>query len=135
VKNRDAFAKTLEQAFANTDITVPASLFKAILSALSKRDSTANICTDGKGNPEADPELRDFENVPIKENIEDYLKREVLPYFHDAWVDSTKTKIGYEIPFTRHFYDYTPPRPLVTIESEIKTLERSIQDMLEEVLG
>ena len=71
------------------------------MSALAERDTSADICTDGKGRPEPDPDLRDSENVPLKENIHAYFKREVLPNLPDAWIDEGKTKVGYEIPFTR----------------------------------
>jgi len=70
----------------------------------------------------------------LKDDIDEYMRREVLPHVPDAWVDETKTKIGYEIPFTRHFYEYVPPRPLAEIEQEIKELEDEIRGMLEEVL-
>ncbi|HEX5199444.1 MAG TPA: SAM-dependent DNA methyltransferase, partial [Actinoplanes sp.] len=63
----------------------------------------------------------------------EYLKREVLPHVPDAWIDEPKTKIGYEIPFTRHFYVYQPPRPLAEIDAEIKTLEANIQELLRAV--
>ena len=71
--------------------------------------------------------------LPLKEALKAYMDREVLPQVPDAWVDHTKTRIGYEIPFTRHFYTYTPPRPLDVIEHEIRDLERDIKGMLEEV--
>ncbi|MCG7209803.1 type I restriction-modification system subunit M [Streptomyces arenae] len=86
-----------------------------------------------KGAPEPDSDLRDYENVPLGEDVEDYLKREVLPHVPDAWIDHTKTKIGYEIPFTRHFYVYEPPRPLAEIDAELKSLEAEIQALLGEV--
>ncbi|MTK04239.1 class I SAM-dependent DNA methyltransferase [Micromonospora sp. CP22] len=86
-----------------------------------------------KGDPEPDPELRDYENVPLNEDVEEYLRREVLPHVPDAWIDHTKTKIGYEIPFTRHFYVYKPPRPLAEIDAELKALEAEIQALLGEV--
>jgi type I restriction enzyme M protein len=86
-----------------------------------------------KGEPEPDPELRDYENVPLDEDIEEYFEREVLKYVPDAWIDHEKTKIGYEIPFTRHFYVYTPPRPLAEIDAELKELETEIQALLGEV--
>jgi len=90
-------------------IREPAGLFKAILMALSERDENADICGDKNGNPEPDPELRDYENVPLKEDIHAYMEREVLPFVPDAWVDEDKTKIGYEISLNRYFYKYTPP--------------------------
>ena len=87
-------------------------VFKGDLGALSERDETADICTDAKGNPNPMPTCGTIENVPLKEDIQDYFEREVLPHVPDAWIDESKTKMGYEIPFTRHFYKYTPLRPL-----------------------
>ena len=87
------------------------------------------------GKPVADPSLRDTENVPLKEDIQEYFKREVLPYAPDAWIDENKTKIGYEIPFTRYFYKYVPPRPLGEIMSEILELEKSLDGSLEEIFS
>ncbi len=133
VKDREAFSKQMKAAFKAADLKVPAALFKAILMALAERDETAEICTDTKGNPEPDPELRDYENVPLKEDIDAYMQREVLPHVPDAWVDETKTKIGYEINFNRYFYQYTPPRPLEEIEADLKRIEREIAGMLAEV--
>jgi type I restriction enzyme M protein len=77
--------------------------------------------------------LRDTETVPLKESIEAYFQREVLPHVPDAWIDSSKTKVGYEIPLNRHFYRYEPPRPLEVIEANIKQLESEILDLLREV--
>ena len=135
VKNRDAFSSQLKTVFKRARLTVPSPLFKAILNALSERDETADICTDSKGKPEHDSELRDFENVPLKEDIDSYMAREVLPHVPDAWIDYTKTRIGYEISFNRYFYKYKPPRPLDDIEGEIRSLEREIAEMLKEVTG
>lgn len=86
-----------------------------------------------KGQPEPDAESRDYENVPLGQDVEEYLKREVHPYVADAWIDHTKTKVGYEIPFTRHFYVYEAPRPLAEIDTELKELEAEIQALLGEV--
>jgi len=128
-------------------------LQKAILDSLAVRDPDAPPVTDDNGNNEPDPELRDYENVPLpgvsvtfeadpKERltsieyrtaVEDYMAAEVLPYVPDAWVAHTKTKIGYEIPLTRHFYEYVPPRPLAKIDAEIKSLEAEILAFLKEV--
>ncbi|WP_107658436.1 type I restriction-modification system subunit M [Nocardia suismassiliense] len=109
-----------------------ASFAKALREALGARDPEGEIQLKG-GEPEPDPELRDYENVPFQENVEDYLVREVLPHIPDAWIEHSKTKIGYEIPFTRHFYVYIPPRPLAEIDAELKTLESEIQELLGEV--
>jgi type I restriction enzyme M protein len=134
-KNRDVFEKKLRAAFLKARLDVPAPVFKSVMSALSERDETAEICTDSKGRPEPDAELRDNENVPLKEDIRTYFNREVLPHAPDAWIDESKTKVGYEIPFTRHFYKYKAPRSLPEIEGEIRQLEAEIQGMLGEVLS
>jgi len=232
VKDRDEFLNRLTSAFKKAGIKVPAALFKSVLMALAERDETAKVCTDAKGNPEPDPELRDYENVPLKEDVDEYMKREVLPHVPDlpaatpcsgefcvyvlkcsdgsfykgqtsdfpkrfaqhregevswtaknlpiepihweiydtkeqaikrekflktgkgrewlkrhcdekrlksferqagAWIDESKTKIGYEINFNRYFYKYTPPRPLEEIETDLKKIEKEIADMLAEV--
>ncbi len=133
VTDRAAFSETLKGLFQAEEINIPAPLFKAIMTALSSRDEEAEICRDAKGNPEPAPELRDYENVPLKEDIEEYMKREVLPHVPDAWIDHTKTKIGYEINFNRYFYKYTSPRPLDEIESDLKKIEQEIAGMLAEV--
>lgn len=130
VKNKDKFMNLLENCFEHENLKVPSSFLKTILMALSERDETAEICRDSKGNPEPDPELRDYENVPLKEDVNEYMKREVLPHVPDAWIDETKTKIGYEINFNRYFYKYTPPRPLEEIETDLKKIEKEIADML-----
>jgi type I restriction enzyme M protein len=127
----------------------------ALLDALAVRDPDAPPVTDTRGNAIPDPDLRDNENVALpvgaltyeatvdarlrtlayRTAIEDHLTAEVLPYVPDAWVDYEKTKIGYEIPLTRTFYKYVPPRPLAEIDAEIKTLEAGIQELLREVTG
>ncbi|HHY41644.1 MAG TPA: SAM-dependent DNA methyltransferase [Thermoanaerobacterales bacterium] len=134
-KNREEFTTLLKNAFKNRGISLNSTLLKAILSALSERDETADICVDSKGNPEPDPDLRDTENVPLKEDIHEYFKREVKPHVPDAWIDESKTKIGYEIPFTRHFYKYQPLRPSEEIMREIIELEKSISEKLKKVMG
>ncbi|AIF42148.1 class I SAM-dependent DNA methyltransferase [Virgibacillus sp. SK37] len=134
-KNRDEFTKKLKTLFKEKDVKVSATLLKAILNALSEKDETAGICTDSKGNPEVDPDLRDTENIPLKENIHVYFEQEVAPHVPDAWIDETKTKIGYEIPFTRHFYKYTELRSSTEITEEIKELEESIMEKLKKVMG
>ena len=114
---------------------IPIFLFriKAVMAALGERDENAEICLDRNGQAEPDTDLRDTETVPLKEDIETYFKREVLPHVPDAWIDTTKTKVGYEIPLNRHFYRYEPPRPLEVIETDIKRLEDDIMKVLKEV--
>ena len=86
-----------------------------------------------KGRPQADSALRDTENVPLGEDIEAYFAREVLPHAPDAWIDEAKTKVGYEIPFNRHFYVFEPPRPLEVIDAELKAVTANIMRMLGEM--
>lgn len=132
-KDRKAFLLDLREIDRKRGVRLSAAELKAVLSALGERDETADICRDKHGKPEPDPELRDTENVPLKESIEEYVKREVLPHVPDAWIDHAKTKVGYEIPLNRHFYCYEPPRPLEEIEADIKTLEGEILALLKEV--
>ena len=88
-----------------------------------------------KGKPQPDADLRDTENVPLKENIEDYFAREVLPFVPDAWIDTKKSKVGYEIPFTRYFYKYETPKPSADIMNEILELENELAGSLDEVFA
>ncbi len=132
-RDRDLFEQLLEDTAADCEIRVSAPERKAVLAALGERDPDAEICMDRHGDPEPDPELRDTENVPLCEDVTAYMKREVLPHVPDAWVDRSKTKIGYEIPLNRHFYVYEPPRPLEEIESDIQSLERDIVGLLSEI--
>lgn len=134
-KDRAKFLQALKDADDKHGIQLTAAESKAILEALSEKDETAETCRDGKGNPEPDADLRDTENVPLKEDIDEYFRREVLPHVPDAWVDHDKTKVGYEIPLNRHFYRYEPPRPLEAIETDIKGLETEIVTLLAEVTG
>lgn len=131
--DRKQFSLTLRDIERTCEVRLSSPEIKAVLAALSEREATANICTDKQGNPEPDADLRDTETVPLKESIDEYFQREVLPHVPDAWIDHGKTKIGYEIPLNRHFYRYEPPRDLETIEAEIKALEGEIVDLLREV--
>ena len=132
-KDRKAFLTVLREIDRAAGVRLSAPEIKAVLSALGERDETAEICHDRDGNAEPDPELRDTESVPLKESIAEYFQREVRPHVPDAWIDDSKTKVGYEIPLNRHFYRYEPPRPLEVIEADIKTLEGEILAMLKEV--
>jgi type I restriction enzyme M protein len=132
-KDRKEFLRDLRELDRRDDIRLNAAELKAVINALSERDETAEICTDKKGDPEPDTQLRDTENIPLKETIEAYFDKEVKPYVPDAWIDYSKTKVGYEVPMTRHFYVYEPPRKLEDIEAEIKSLEGEIVKLLGEV--
>lgn len=132
-KNRAEFQKTLRDAAKVEGVTLPAPLIKTVATALAEQDDTADTCTDSKGNPEPDASLRDTENVPWDEDVDAYVAREVLPYAPDAWIDHSKTKEGAEIPFTRHFYRYIPPRPLEEIDRDLSVVMEELRAMLVEV--
>ncbi|MEK7137019.1 MAG: N-6 DNA methylase, partial [Patescibacteria group bacterium] len=140
-KDRNDFEAALEKSSKASAIKLSAAIRKAILSALSERDETADICRDEDGNPKPDPELRDYENVPLKEDIQRYFEREVKQYIPDAWIntaivdhkDSKVGKAGYEINFNRYFSKYEPLRSLEAIEADIKSIEQDIVKMLGEV--
>jgi len=134
-RDRKAFLTDLREMDRGRGVRLTAPELKAVLNALGERDDTAEVCRDRNGNPEPDPDLRDTENVPLKESIEEYFQREVLPHVPEAWIDHTKTKVGYELPLNRHFYSYEPPRPLEEIEADIKGLETDILARLAEVTG
>ncbi|MFD7411495.1 N-6 DNA methylase, partial [Kitasatospora purpeofusca] len=113
-----------------------AALLKALWGAVSASDAKGEVQKAKKAGLETvlpDPNLRDYENIPLDEDIETYFAREVISHVPDAWIDHDKTKVGYEIPFTRHFYVYTPPRPLAEIDAELHDLEKQIQNLLGEV--
>ncbi|RJQ30094.1 MAG: SAM-dependent DNA methyltransferase [Peptococcaceae bacterium] len=141
-KNHLEFAGILEGTFKKARVRLNAQLKKAVLAALSEKDETAEIVYDEDGNPVPDPELRDAENIPLKEDIWEYFEREVKPHVPDAWInrqirdekDGRTGKVGYEISFTRYFYQYQPPRPLAEIEADIRRVETEILEMLREVV-
>jgi type I restriction enzyme M protein len=140
-KDRAPFLAELEKVQEKADVRLTKSLREAVLDALSERDEAAEICRDEEGNPEPDPELRDTENVPLKEDFLAYFEREVKPHVPEAWIntairdhkDGEIGKVGYEINFNRYFYKYQPPRLLEAIESDIKAIEQDIMKMLGEV--
>ena len=134
-KERTAFLTDLREVDRVAGVRLTAPELKAVVGALGERDDTAEICRDRDGNPEPDPDLRDTESVPLKESIAEYFKREVLPHVPDAWIDESKTRVGYEIPLNRHFYRYEPPRSLDVIEADIRTLEQEIVTQLAGITG
>lgn len=138
VWNRDKFEKILKKILGETEIKISTSLKKSIYSAFSEKDERAEICHDSKNNPEADSDLRDHEFVPLKEDWKVYFEREVKPFVPEAWVnknhvdgkDKKVGRIGYDINFNRYFYKYIPPRPVVEINEELRTLEVEIAKLL-----
>ncbi len=153
--DREAFEADVMEAAKRNELKILGPIRKAIFTALGERDPDADICLDSKGRPEPDGELRDTENMPLppgttlplpldfgpdkpndrlveafRDDIDAYIAREVLPHVPDAWVDYDKTKVGYEIPINRHFYVYSPPRPLDQIEADITKLEEEIAGLL-----
>ncbi len=137
INDRKVFLESLKPVDRELNVRLSAPELKAVVNALGERDNEgeyrAEICRNRDGEAEPDAELRDTENVPLKESIQAYFEREVLPHVPDAWIDHSKTKVGYEIPLNRHFYRYEPPRELVVIEAEIKALEADIVRLLGEV--
>lgn len=132
--NRDDFVGELRTALADAGLRKPsAPLIKAIWSTIGEQNVEAEMIYTRSGQPEADPSLRDTENVPLSEDVDEYFQKEVLPHVTDAWIDHSKTKIGYEVPFNRHFYRYVPPRPLDEIQKDLRQLVGEIQEMLREV--
>ena len=158
--DRDTFEADLIKAAEDNDIKILGPIKKAIFAALGERDQDAKICHDSEGQPEPDSDLRDAENIPLppgttlplpmefgpdkpndqlvealRDEIDTYIKREVLPHVPDAWVDYVKTKLGYEIPINRHFYAYKPPRPLDEIEADITKLEGEIAGLFKGLMA
>ena len=140
-RNREAFLKALKGECTQATFDPSTAQLKNIWKALGEHDPEADYCRDKKGNLEADPDLRDNENVPLGESVYDYFEREVLPHVPDAWIDESKTDekddevgiVGYEIPFNRHFYVFEPPRPLEAIDADLKECTDTIKQMIEEM--
>jgi len=135
---REQFKKQLNKALGATKLPAPA--LKLLINQLGEQDDAAKVCIS-KGEPEASSDLRDYENVPLGEDIDAYLAREVLPHVPDAWIDVSKTDpldgqlgiVGYEIPFNRHFYQYQPPRPLAEIDADLDAVAKEIMQLLAKV--
>jgi len=149
--NREAFLDVLRPHLAAAGVVLGGPALKAVWSGLSERDESAEVCLDRHGNPGADVSARDTETVQFgwappgevgdsrygkdhrDEVVASYVAHEVTPHVPDAWVDHTKTKVGYEVPFTRHFYTYVPPRPLEEIDADLDVLVKEIIGLLQEI--
>ncbi len=134
ITSRETFKKCL-------DVKLTAPQFKLIQKHIAVHDDEAELCKDSKGRLEANADLRDYENIPLSQDIYEYFSKEVTPHVPLAWIDKKKTDakdgevgiVGYEIPFNRHFYEYVPPRALEEIDAELETLSAEIMEMLHEI--
>lgn len=125
--NRKAFTADLLAGIKSAGEKISLPALRKIVAELGAKNLDAEVCVDTKGNPEADPDLRDTEQIPLHEDVEDYFQREILPYAPDAWIDREKTKVGYEIPFTRYFYKYEELGDPVETLTDIQHLAAKIQ--------
>lgn len=135
-----AYSEFTNKEYQENNMTVESKIFEngefgynRITVESPQYDENGKIIKDKKGNIKPDSNKRDYENVPIKENIQEYFEREVLPYNPEAWIDDKKTQIGYEIPFTRYFYKYVQPENSDEIEKRIIINEREIMSSLEKL--
>lgn len=141
VLSRDKFNKELLDKLDAFSIKLTATHLKLLQKHLSEHDNEAELCKDAKGKLEANADLRDYENVPLNQDIKEYFQKEVIPHVPLAWIDTKKKDekdgkvgiVGYEIPFNRHFYEYVPPRDLKEIDTELEHLTKEIMEMLHEV--
>lgn len=143
--NRELFLDALNPHLRDYGITLTTPQRKALWLALGEPDGDADICLDKRGNPEPNPSLRDTENVPFTYDgnvdgaegrhatVQSYFEAKIRPHVPDAWVDEAKTKIGYEIPFTRLFYRHQPPRSLEAIDADLESRIARVLDLLREV--
>jgi type I restriction enzyme M protein len=133
IKSRSSFAKELNDACAQQGVVLSPPTLKALINEFGFQSQGAEICKDSKGIIEADPDSKDIENIALDEDVEGYFSREVKPFAPDAWINSAKEKVGYEIPFTRLFYKYTQPRALSVIDEELNNLVIDIQALLRKI--
>lgn len=141
ITSRNKFNKELTKKLDKLDVKLTAANLKLLQKHLSEHDDEAELCKDAKGKLEANADLRDYENIPLNQDINEYFDKEVIPHVPLAWIDTKKTDekdgligiVGYEIPFNRHFYEYVPPRDLKVIDYELDILTKKIMGMLHEV--
>lgn len=133
--NRDEFTRALRKALSAAEVKLGTPVLRKLVAEIGMKDPQADVCLDAKGNQEPDTDLRDTEQIPFREDIDVYFEREVKPYAPDAWIDESKTKVGYEIPFTRYFYKYedlgNPSDTLI----EIQSLSARIQADIAQLFG
>lgn len=132
IKKRASFVASIERALEAADVGLRKSSAPKIADELAETNPDGEVVLDADDKPVPDPELRDTEIVPSGQEIKEYFEREVKPHVPDAWISPEMPKTGYEIPFTRHFYKYQPPRDLKDIDDEIRKLAREITKLLED---
>ena len=130
VLTRKTAEKAVVEACKANEITLTAWMGKTLWVCIEHRDPNGEVQMKGKGKPEPDTELRDTENVPLADDVDVYFKREVLPHASDAWIDESKSRVGYEVPFNRHFYVFKPPRQLPVIDHELKAVTDNILKLI-----
>jgi len=138
---RKKFEKLVKTALRGAGIKINATIFRTIINSLAQKDAFAPPVSDAKGNLQADPKLRDTENVPLQEDVYEYFNNEVKPRVQDSWLnenfrdgqDNQIGKVGYEINFNRYFYEYKVPRPLKEVEAELYQLEEEILKLFHEL--
>lgn len=131
LKDSESVIQLIEKKFDEIQLDVKDSIVKAIWKEIAEQDESAPIILKPNSKPMVDKDLRDTERVPLKEDIEEYFEREVKPYVQNAWINRDRTRVGYEIPLTRYFYEFKELRPLTEIDREIKDMEKDILLQLE----
>lgn len=131
--DQKAFTDRIKAIVDASPVELTAAQLKSFVAAFGERDENAPILEDAKGRPLPDTNLRDSENVPLSTDIDEYVAEEIAPHVKDFWLDRSKDKVGYEIPFTRHFYKYVPPRELEEIDADLNKLIAEISTLLREV--
>lgn len=127
---RDDFLKQLKRRATKQSIKLNATVIKAIVALFSEQHDEAEVCLDSKGEIEANSDLRDYETVPLKEDIEEYIEREVKPQVPDAFINDEQISIGYNISFAKYFYEFNKHRELGEIRSEIRQIDKEIQKLM-----
>ena len=132
IKKRANFFAAIEKALATADVGIKKAWIPKIVDELAEVNAEGEIVLDSEGKPVPDSELQDTEIVPSGQEIKEYFEREVKPHVPDAWISREMPKTGYEIPFTRHFYKYQPPREIKDIDDDIRKVAREITKLLED---
>jgi type I restriction enzyme M protein len=132
-KSQTDFGNALNFAAKSSGVSLTPVIQKKLIAAFARASPDGEIVRTPHGKLEPDTSLRDTENVPFTEAIEHYVEREVIPWARDAWVDLSKTKVGYGIPFTRTFYKYASPRPLADIDADVQAAIERVQLLFAEV--